>query len=61
MKGLLFIQNTAWFVFLFLVIAMVLYIIRLVVFLKRRRKQNIQKTLEREDFHEESQSDPKAI
>uniref|UniRef100_A0A1X7UXY9 Uncharacterized protein n=1 Tax=Amphimedon queenslandica TaxID=400682 RepID=A0A1X7UXY9_AMPQE len=53
-------QNTGWFVFLFIVIALVIYIIRLIVYLRRRKKQSIQRALEREEF-QETQEEPKAI
>jgi uncharacterized membrane protein len=43
-------QNTSWFIFLFLMVALVIYVVRLVIFLRRKRKQNIQNTLANENF-----------
>lgn len=51
-------QNTVWFIFAFIFIALVIYSIRLVIFLKRRKKQAIKNTIERESFEHDQ---PKAI
>ena len=54
-------QNAAWFVFLFLFVALVIYIIRLVIYLKRRKKEAIRSAIEREDDTVESLKEPKIM
>ena len=50
-------KNSVWFAFLFIFIALVITIIRLTVFLRRRKKEVIPNTLEKEEGYDE----PKAI
>lgn len=52
-------QNTVWFIFAFIFIALIIYSIRLVIFLKRKKKQAIQDAIDRESYEEPAQ--PKAI
>jgi hypothetical protein len=47
-------QSSAWFIFLFMIIAIVIYFIRLILCLRRRRKRIIRNTLANESFNDDN-------
>jgi hypothetical protein len=47
-------QSSAWFIFLFMIIAIVIYFIRLILCLRRKKKRIIRNTLANESFNDDN-------
>ena len=58
---ILSLQNSTWFTFLFVVVGLVIYGVRMFIYLRRKKKRAILSTIERENFEETGEHENKPV